>query len=167
MRDRHRDWVLPWAVEAAKGLRSDDQASSLDALDEEFDNVEAALEWSAGDADRAALALGPIQALYDFWLARGTRRAQGVHWSLAITDAAISVPPAVRVRAMAQANVIIGQSDLAAAARVAEAARTLAATAPPTSAPRCTRPSPRCWTDVASGVRPSMRAARRRASPGT
>ena len=30
-RDRHRDWVLPWAVEAAKGLRGDDQASSLDA----------------------------------------------------------------------------------------------------------------------------------------
>ena len=99
-------------------------------LDEEFDNVEAAFEWSAADADRAALALGPIQALYDFWLARGTRRAQGVHWSLAITDAAISVPPAVRVRAMAQANVIIGQSDLAAAARVAEAARSLASTVP-------------------------------------
>ena len=153
-RDRHRDWVLPWAVEAAEGLRSDHQASSLDALDEEFDNIEAAFEWSAGDAGRAALALGPIQALYDFWLARGTRRAQGVHWSLAITHAAVSVPPAVRVRAMAQANVIIGQSDLAAAARVAEAARSLASTVPTDERAALYAAIATCWTDVASGVHP-------------
>ena len=129
-RDRHRDWALPWAVGAAKVLGNDGQASSLDLIDQEFDNVEAALEWSAADPDRAALALEPILALNDFWLARGTRRAQGVHWSLAICEAAINVAPAVRVRAMAKANVIIGQSDLAAAARIADAAQTLAASAP-------------------------------------
>ena len=154
-RDRHRDWVLPWAVEAAKALRSDGRASSLDLIDAEFDNVEAALEWSAADPDRAALALSPILALNDFWLARGTRRAQGVHWSLAISEAATGVAPAARVRAMAKANVIIGQSDLAAAARIADAARRLAASAPGDQRAALYATLARCWTDVAMGVPPS------------
>ncbi len=153
-RDRHCDWALPWAVEAATRLHGEEQARALDALDEEFDNVEAALEWSAADPDRAARALRPVQALYDFWLARGTRRAQGVRWSLAITDAAVSLRPAVRARAMAQANVIIGQSDLAAASRIAEAARRLAATVPTDERAGLYAAIATCWTDVASGVRP-------------
>ncbi|MET0325285.1 MAG: BTAD domain-containing putative transcriptional regulator [Ilumatobacteraceae bacterium] len=154
-RDRHCDWVLPWAVEAAKGLRGDDQASSLDLIEQEFDNVEAALEWSAADPDRAALAIAPIVALHDFWLARGTRRAQGVHWTLAMSEAAISVAPAVRVRAMAKANVMIGQSDLAAAARIADAAQRLAASAPRDQRAALYATLARCWTDIATGVPPS------------
>ncbi len=155
-RDRHRDWALTWAVEVASGLRGERQASSLDDLDEEYDNVEAALEWSATDSNRAALALDAIQALYAFWLARGTRRAQGVHWTMAIAEAAVGVPPAVRVRAMALANVIIGQSDLAAAAEIAAAARRLAATAPDDQRAALHAAIATCWTEVATGRPPNF-----------
>ncbi len=153
-RDRHRDWALAWAAQTAAGLRGDHQAASLDMLDEEYDNVEAALEWSADDPGRAASALDAIQVLYDFWLARGTRRAQGVHWSMAIAQAAVGVAPAVRVRAMAHANVIIGQSDLAAAAEIAATARRLAASAPDDEGAALYAAIATCWTDVATGVPP-------------
>jgi predicted ATPase/DNA-binding SARP family transcriptional activator len=157
-RDRHRDWALTWAVRAAARLRGDQHVSSFEVLDEEHDNLEAALEWSATDPDRAAVALDAIQALYHFWLARGTRRAQGVHWTMAIAQAAVSVPPADRVRAMARANVIIGQSDLAAAAEIAATARRLAATAPDDERAALYAAIATCWTDVAAGRSPPWSA---------
>ncbi len=157
-RDRHRDWALTWATQAAAGLRGDHQASSLDVLEENYDNLEGALEWSAADPDRAALAMTALAALYDFWLARGTRRAQGVHWTMAIARAAVGVAPAVRVRAMARANVIIGQSDLAAAAEIAATARRLAATAPDDGRAALYAAIATCWTDVAMGTPPPLSA---------
>jgi predicted ATPase len=151
-RDRHRDWALAWAAEVASGLRGDEQASSLDVLEDDYDNVEAALEWSAADPQRAAQACDAIQALYQFWLARGTRRTQGVHLSMAIAEAALGVPSARRVRAMAQANVIIGQSDLAAAGEIAATARRVAATTPDDERAALYAAIATCWTDVATGA---------------
>ncbi len=157
-RDRHRDWALSWAADVAAGLRSEGQAQSLDILDEDYDNVETALEWSATDPDRATLACRTIQVLYDFWLARGTRRAQGVHWTMAIAEAAVGVPSAQRVRMMAYANVIIGQSDLTAAADIAATARRVAATTPDDERAALYAAIATCWTDVATGRPPDYSA---------
>ena len=63
---------------------------------------------------------------------------------------------------MAQANVIIGQSDLAAAARVAEAARRARRRRSPTDERAALYAAiATCWTDVASGVPPGPRTAGR------
>jgi predicted ATPase/class 3 adenylate cyclase len=81
-RDRHAAFFLALAEEAEPHLRGVDQKRWLDLLEEEHDNVRAALRWSI-DAGDAATALRLIGAVWRFWhlhshLADGRRWAEEV-----------------------------------------------------------------------------------------
>ncbi len=70
LRDRHAAYYLNLAVEAEPHLRSRDQTAWLDRLEEEHDNLRAALKWLAhtGDSERQ---LRLAAALGRFWALRG------------------------------------------------------------------------------------------------
>jgi predicted ATPase/class 3 adenylate cyclase len=81
-RDRHAAFFLALAEDAEPHLRGVDQKRWLDQLEEEHDNLRAALRWSI-DAGDAATALRLIGAVWRFWhlhshLADGRRWAEEV-----------------------------------------------------------------------------------------
>lgn len=70
LRDRHRDYFLDLAEAAEPELRRAEQVAWLDILDENHDNMRAALDWSLsqGEVGKAARLAG---ALWRFWFLRG------------------------------------------------------------------------------------------------
>jgi predicted ATPase len=125
-RDRHFEWVMELADRAIAGLAGPEQVRWLDALDEELDNIEAALGWSLRDAARAARSLHAVTRLYPFWLARGTRRLEGVKWSEATAAAAVELDGEARTGALLSAVLLVVWSDLDAADALGRAAVRLA-----------------------------------------
>jgi non-specific serine/threonine protein kinase len=125
-RDRHFRWVLDLASRAGEGLAGPAQVHWFDALDDDLDNIEAALEWSLGDPTRAADALEAVLGLYGYWVARGTHRFQGVRWSEATATAATNLEPATRTQALMNGSLLLLFNDLGAAADLADAAHVLA-----------------------------------------
>jgi predicted ATPase/DNA-binding SARP family transcriptional activator len=72
VRERHRDWFVMLAEEAAPELEGGNQAAWLQRLEREHDNLRAALSWSlepVANAPEKGLRLGG--ALWRFWYARG------------------------------------------------------------------------------------------------
>jgi predicted ATPase/class 3 adenylate cyclase len=99
-RGRHLDWFLALAERASPELRSDKQAEWLECLEQEHENLRAALEWSmaaAGDGEPAVRLAG---ALWRFWYVRGYL-AEGSRWleaALAKGDGAAAAPRARALR---------------------------------------------------------------------
>ena len=121
-RESHFGWALDLAGRAAQGLAGSTQVQWLDALDQDLDNIEMALDWSLGDPARAADALNAVVALFPYWLARGIRRPQGIRWSEATAMKATNLDRAARTRALVNGVLLVMWSDLAAGARLAAAA---------------------------------------------
>jgi len=71
VRGRHRDWFLELAEQAEAQLQGAQQATLLDRLEEEHDNLRAALEWCRLDTERPDLGLRLSGALWRFWEVRG------------------------------------------------------------------------------------------------
>jgi predicted ATPase/DNA-binding CsgD family transcriptional regulator len=69
-RQRHAEYFLALAEQAAPGLMGPRQASWLERLEREHDNLRAALTW-AFDRDEAELGLRLVGALGRFWEIRG------------------------------------------------------------------------------------------------
>ncbi|HET7828417.1 MAG TPA: LuxR C-terminal-related transcriptional regulator [Candidatus Limnocylindrales bacterium] len=111
-RDRHLEWVLGLAGRAIDGFHGAEQPRWLDVLDNELDNIEEALAWAVTDVERAGRALAPVALLQPYWLARGTRRARGVRWARAISEAATSRTAAERTRGIVAAVSLVMWSDL-------------------------------------------------------
>jgi tetratricopeptide (TPR) repeat protein len=69
---RHRDWYLALAEQAApeffRGIESGDW---LDRLDQEHDNLRAALQWSEDESSESRSGLRMATALWRFWEIRG------------------------------------------------------------------------------------------------
>jgi predicted ATPase len=121
-RDRHLEWVLDLASRAAPALSGEDQVRWLDALDDDLENIEAGFAWSLDDPGRAARALDAVIGLNNYWMARGTRRAQGTRWSEAIAAAATGLEVGARTEALMNAVLLVIWSDLDAASALADAA---------------------------------------------
>jgi predicted ATPase/class 3 adenylate cyclase len=79
VRDRHRNWFLELAERAATELRGPEQALWLDRLEQEHDNLRAALEWSQGSEEAGDAGLRLAGSLYRFWYVRGYL-AEGRQW---------------------------------------------------------------------------------------
>lgn len=70
IQDRHLDFFLRLAEDAALYLRDETQALHFERLEREHDNLRAALDWSTRSADRHTAGLRLAAALAFFWEAR-------------------------------------------------------------------------------------------------
>jgi non-specific serine/threonine protein kinase len=82
VRDRHLDWCVTLAEQAAPGLLGPEQGSWLVRLDREHDNLRAALQ-CALDRGLSTLGLRVAGGLWRFWLQRGHQR-EGRRWLAAL-----------------------------------------------------------------------------------
>ena len=105
VRDRHLTWVRSLAEEADVGLDGGDQASWLQRLDAEEDNVRAALDWAVAHptSDDGLRAAG---ALWRYWQAR-RRTTEGWHWLRTLLDITTDAPPPVRAKALTSAAILL------------------------------------------------------------
>src|SRR5262249_31844566 len=71
VKDRHRDYFLVLAEEAEAHLRGADEATWLDRVETEHDNLRAALAWCFADLQGVEAGLRLSGALWRFWLVRG------------------------------------------------------------------------------------------------
>jgi predicted ATPase/class 3 adenylate cyclase/Tfp pilus assembly protein PilF len=71
IQDRHRDYFLSLAENAAPNLDGAEQGAWLEILETEHENLRAALDWCAQDAEGAEKGLRMGAALQRFWATRG------------------------------------------------------------------------------------------------
>jgi predicted ATPase/DNA-binding XRE family transcriptional regulator len=86
---KHAHYYAALAAEAEPELTGGQQALWLDRLEQERDNLRAALQWSLQDGRDAALGMRLAAALWRFWNTRGNL-SEGRHWlemALSSTDA--------------------------------------------------------------------------------
>ncbi len=95
---RHADYFVALAERAEPELHRADQLFWLDRLDEEHDNLRAALEWSLANAE-AELALRLVGALGWFWHMR-SHAIEGYRWARRALEQSANVAPAVRAKAL-------------------------------------------------------------------
>ncbi|HJS28691.1 MAG TPA: tetratricopeptide repeat protein [Anaerolineales bacterium] len=107
IRDRHLDWYLRLAEEAGLRLIGRDQLALLAELDPEKDNMRAALEWSARDAEASQLGLRLATALTTYWGLRGYYSEGREKLSTLLELSGPATPPLLR------ANALSGGADLA------------------------------------------------------
>jgi predicted ATPase/transcriptional regulator with XRE-family HTH domain/Tfp pilus assembly protein PilF len=115
---RHADYYVSLAEEAAPALTGPDQVAWLDRLDEEHDNLRAALGWAAA-CGQASVGLRLAGALWRFWWARGylSEGRQQLERALAVAEVA-EVPKMTPERALVLSGAGVlahGQGDYAAA----------------------------------------------------
>jgi non-specific serine/threonine protein kinase len=95
---RQADYFVALAERAEPELHRADQLFWLDRLDEEHDNLRAALEWSLANAE-AELALRLIGALGWFWHMH-SHSIEGYRWALRALEQRANAVPAVRAKAL-------------------------------------------------------------------
>jgi non-specific serine/threonine protein kinase len=78
VRDRHLNWCVTLAEQAAPALLGREQVAWLGRLEVEHDNLRAALQWAL-DRGHGALGLRLAARLWMFWLRRRHQR-EGRHW---------------------------------------------------------------------------------------
>jgi non-specific serine/threonine protein kinase len=116
--DAHLDWCLALAEAAEPHLRGADQASWLDQLEEEVENVRAALSWALDGSRRVGDALRLASALRWFWFTRA-RPAEGRRWLEEGLAAADGVSASTRGKALDSAAALAhGQGAYADAQRL-------------------------------------------------
>jgi predicted ATPase/transcriptional regulator with XRE-family HTH domain len=110
--DLHLDWCLSLAQRAARELRGPGQQQWLERLEQEHDNLRAALAWSEQDGARREAGLRLASALWRFWAIRG-HLSEGRRWlepALSVSD---DVPANVRADGLnAAGNLARDQGDL-------------------------------------------------------
>ncbi|PWT75057.1 MAG: hypothetical protein C5B60_05910 [Chloroflexi bacterium] len=109
-REKHADYFLQLAEEAVPALDGPLLTTWLDRLEQEHDNLRAALHWLLG-ADQVEKVLRLCSALERFWVVRGYR-----YEGLAFLDSALGIgvgaAPSVRAKALlAAARLTFMQSD--------------------------------------------------------
>jgi non-specific serine/threonine protein kinase len=125
LRQRHRDWFLALAEEAAPALRRPEQAIWLERIGTDHDNLRTALEWCRDDAAEAAAGARLAVALWRYWEVRGPliEGRRWLEWALDAHD----VPPSLRATAANAAGVLARQhGDLNAAGALFERSLALA-----------------------------------------
>jgi non-specific serine/threonine protein kinase len=119
LRRRHADYLVELAERAEPELQGPEQATWLQRLAIEHDNLRAALAWEAEAGDEAKL-LRLASALWRFWFIRG-HLTEGRRWLMRAVEHRDGADPATLARAL------FGGTTLAAVAGDLETARSLAA----------------------------------------
>lgn len=113
-RQRHAEYSLALAEQAAPELTGPEQGRWLERLEREHDNLRAALGWAI-ERDEAALGLRLAAALGQFWAVRG-HLGEGQAWLERALSRWPAAPASVRAEALSAAgNLAYISSDFAAA----------------------------------------------------
>jgi predicted ATPase len=99
LRRLHAQYFLALAEEAEPQVEGSQQPVWLERLEEEHDNMRAALSWSLGQGDGAELALRMGAALGEFWYLRGYF-GEGRRWLEEALAKSSPAPTAARARAL-------------------------------------------------------------------
>jgi predicted ATPase len=99
IRRLHAEYFLALAEEAESGVEGSQQPVWLERLEEEHDNMRAALSWSLGQGQDSELALRMGAALGEFWYLRGYF-GEGRRWLEEALAKANRTPTAARARAL-------------------------------------------------------------------
>jgi predicted ATPase/class 3 adenylate cyclase/DNA-binding CsgD family transcriptional regulator len=122
IRARHAAYFLQLAETIEPRLTSAERVDWLERLEEEHDNLRAALAWSLAAPQRAETALRLGGALIWFWYFRGYLREGRAWLEQALAAAGDSAPPAVRARGLSASGALAYlQSDYPAARERLEA----------------------------------------------
>lgn len=78
-RRRHRDWYLKLAEQAEPELHGPAQATWVERLEVEHDNLRAAMDWSQKDREDTDAGLRLVAAMWRFWWMRGDL-TEGRRW---------------------------------------------------------------------------------------
>ena len=106
-RRRHAAFYLELAERAEPELRGPNQVEWLERLEQENDNLRAAMSWALSAEDYAAARLG--WALHHFWVYRGHQR-EGHRWMEATLEH--ELPPALQARVLiVTASMAYAQGD--------------------------------------------------------
>jgi predicted ATPase/Tfp pilus assembly protein PilF len=123
LRDRHADYFLELAEEATPQLKGSEQAAWLDRLEDDHDNLLAALAWLIGRNHAHALRLAI--ALWDFWRSRG-HLSEGRRWLDSALAPGAEQDPLLRARALEAASDLAGsQGEFEQASRLSDESATL------------------------------------------
>jgi len=114
LRQRHANWFVALAEEAAPGLTGPDQASCLERLTDDHDNMRAVLDWAA-DASEDELLLRLTGASFRFWYLRSLLGEARTRLETALATRLRA--PALRERVLFGASLIAHRQGDAAAAR--------------------------------------------------
>jgi predicted ATPase/class 3 adenylate cyclase len=98
-RDRHFDWYLDLAQKAEPELRGARSAEWLERLEQEHENLRAALEWSVAREDDGEPALRLAGELGRFWYTR-SYFDEGSHWLEVARTKAVAAAAAPQARAL-------------------------------------------------------------------
>jgi predicted ATPase/DNA-binding CsgD family transcriptional regulator len=112
IRDRHLECFLQLAEETDAKLRGQYQRLWLDWLDQEYDNLRAALAWAVEggnrEQERVSAGLRIAISLYQFWRIRDYAE-EGLNWCRQLlTMANDEISPVVRVNALSYASMLAG-----------------------------------------------------------
>jgi predicted ATPase/class 3 adenylate cyclase len=102
---RHAEYFLTLAEDAERQILGKDQATWLDRLDREHDNIRAAIGWALESGD-AETGLRMTAALWRFWQQRG-HLSEGQLW----TDEALGIPAAT-TKTLARARALGASGSL-------------------------------------------------------
>jgi predicted ATPase len=102
IRQRHADWALDLAIEAAEGLRGAEQERWLARLETEIDNLRVALRWffTSGQPEDGVVLTTSITR---FWATRG-QVSEGWRWIERGLTHPGGLPQATRARALSEAS---------------------------------------------------------------
>ncbi len=98
-RDTHLAWVVASCAEARPYLTGPDQAKWLDAVEDENENVRAALEWATEAPGRGESALEIADSIWIVWWTRGHWR-EAIDWLVPALAAAPDAPDLLRAQAL-------------------------------------------------------------------
>jgi predicted ATPase/DNA-binding SARP family transcriptional activator len=116
VRERHRDWYLGLAERAQRELAGPEQATWLERLEREHDNLRAALAWCKAEENGAGAGLRLVGALGRFWKIRGYLSEGRASLAEALEREGAIVPPQVRAKALSWAGELAhSQQDYGAA----------------------------------------------------
>ncbi|HMA32865.1 MAG TPA: tetratricopeptide repeat protein, partial [Chloroflexia bacterium] len=104
LQQAHAGYYLTLAEIAEPALEGAEQGVWLDRLEQEHDNLRAALHWALGQADPAP-ALRLSGALWHFWYVHGYW-SEGLHWLEETLAGRFGLPLAVQAKALKGAGVL-------------------------------------------------------------
>jgi predicted ATPase/DNA-binding CsgD family transcriptional regulator/Tfp pilus assembly protein PilF len=120
VREAHARHYLAVAEGAEPNLAGSEQPAYLALLEEEHDNLRAALSWAAGPWGEPEVGVRLAAALWRFWLLHG-HLSEGQHWLSLTLEKGKSAAPTHRARALNGAGrLAVRQGDHAAAQRMLE-----------------------------------------------